>query len=670
MAELYKKYARWYMMEGLYHFLEEKQTEEIEATQAEPREIHQYMFHVMVEDGNGCLSRLWDLAIEWAQKKAKAALHDYRGFIFDTLQTRKFNLWWLRAANARGHAEWLLQERRDSTLVGHSNPIEWWRLLPPGLVGQYDNSCVIWSWFNMMDAAREDLVKRDAASEDKMEPIIDVFGQEFNIASENARGKQSRAFGWPYHSFVYGAPEFVYRTLAENSTTSSLIGLLPTDNVGSYPGNSWASISVYDRYMRRGISSTLDPSCPEHYRTLARCADDILAESEAERRVENIISRRYTESCHLSSLLAALKQVLDKRVHMALQEANDMDFEGVTFACINFFIGKMQQLLDTLLLLYLTQMAGSSEPHRRTPYESEDRLQDETKKQLVSAILGLDDDQLTNSKPLPLPQMAGAGKVKKFRNETPVNNAVNSSGVPGSSAPIDVEMANLPAQAQSQRDHPGGYPSLASFIGSDKDFFIFRRFSALSARNLLYLQDELLELESRLQEIDLKESLSQSQQDLWNLHSRREDSNQSRKALMKEIRIKLQEYENAVQSQVFMLALEPAPSIHVESIANWYQYFRVKKEEGSSPRTAVEYYSTDQIKHVARVLLTLIAAIFAILPIPVLIYFTSRIVKIIIVSIFAVIFTAAFSVMTNRRTPEIFATMAAYVSIHYTDDVY
>ncbi|KAL6832048.1 hypothetical protein V8C40DRAFT_237730 [Trichoderma camerunense] len=349
-------------------------------------------------------------------------------------------------------------------------------------------------------------------------------------------------------------------------------------------------------------------------------------------------------------------------------------------------------------------MAGISVSHRRTPYESEDRLQDETQKQLVSAILGLDDDQLTNSKPLPLPRMAGAGRVKRFRNGTPDNNAVNSSGVAGSSDPRDVEAANSSARAQSQRNHPGGYPSLASFIGSDKDFFIFRRFSALSARNLLYLQDELMELESRLQEIDFKESLSGSQQDLWNLHSRREDSNQSRKALMKEIRIKLQEYENAVKSQVFMLALEPAPSIHVESVANWvdgtkptteteshfldekedlvslsgghaskemleqylekhwYRFFRVKKEEGSSPRTAVEYYSTGQIRHVARVLLTLIAATFAILPIPVLVYFTSGIVRIIIVSIFAVIFTAAFSVMTNGRTPEIFAAMAAYAA--------
>ena len=44
-----------------------------------------------------------------------------------------------------------------------------------------------------------------------------------------------------------------------------------------------------------------------------------------------------------------------------------------------------------------------------------------------------------------------------------------------------------------------GYPSLAAFIASDRDksTSIYRRFDRLSARNLLYLQSELVELEAR-----------------------------------------------------------------------------------------------------------------------------------------------------------------------------
>jgi hypothetical protein len=49
-----------------------------------------------------------------------------------------------------------------------------------------------------------------------------------------------------------------------------------------------------------------------------------------------------------------------------------------------------------------------------------------------------------------------------------------------------------------------GYPSLAAFIASDKDksTVIYRRFDRLSARNLLYLQSELAELEVKQDAFD------------------------------------------------------------------------------------------------------------------------------------------------------------------------
>ena len=49
-----------------------------------------------------------------------------------------------------------------------------------------------------------------------------------------------------------------------------------------------------------------------------------------------------------------------------------------------------------------------------------------------------------------------------------------------------------------------GYPSLAAFIASDSDksTAIYRRFDRLSARNLLYLQSELVELEAQQDALD------------------------------------------------------------------------------------------------------------------------------------------------------------------------
>ena len=47
-----------------------------------------------------------------------------------------------------------------------------------------------------------------------------------------------------------------------------------------------------------------------------------------------------------------------------------------------------------------------------------------------------------------------------------------------------------------------GYPSFAEFIAQDGDAAIYRKFGHLSARNLLYLQSELHNLEGQLQQLD------------------------------------------------------------------------------------------------------------------------------------------------------------------------
>jgi len=45
-----------------------------------------------------------------------------------------------------------------------------------------------------------------------------------------------------------------------------------------------------------------------------------------------------------------------------------------------------------------------------------------------------------------------------------------------------------------------GYTKLASLMGRSPEVAIFRRFGTLNARNLLYLQAELIDLEDRLEE--------------------------------------------------------------------------------------------------------------------------------------------------------------------------
>ncbi|KAL8664456.1 MAG: hypothetical protein Q9202_003006 [Teloschistes flavicans] len=119
-----------------------------------------------------------------------------------------------------------------------------------------------------------------------------------------------------------------------------------------------------------------------------------------------------------------------------------------------------------------------------------------------------------------------------------------------------------------------GYPRLSAFIASDKNFALFRRFGELHARILLYKQDELIELEHKLNDLDAAE------QTAFHLNSRRDDQNLARKALITEIEARLHVYDEAVQ--VYYRQLErPAPrKRNIQSVARWL--------EGNKPLTVSE----------------------------------------------------------------------------------
>jgi hypothetical protein len=89
------------------------------------------------------------------------------------------------------------------------------------------------------------------------------------------------------------------------------------------------------------------------------------------------------------------------------------------------------------------------------------------------------------------------------------------------------------------RGIPPGYPKIAAFISKDNDFAVFRRFRQLNTRNILYLQSELMQLETELQSID-QALASSSPDDLksWD----RFKSEESRRRLMVKVGNVLKEY--------------------------------------------------------------------------------------------------------------------------------
>ena len=90
-------------------------------------------------------------------------------------------------------------------------------------------------------------------------------------------------------------------------------------------------------------------------------------------------------------------------------------------------------------------------------------------------------------------------------------------------------------------DHPEGYPRLASYVNSDPNFTIYRRFGYLHNRVLLYRQDELCVLQERLEKLDDEDQEKEPK----NLKSRERDekyNSTARRDLIFEIDAKLNVY--------------------------------------------------------------------------------------------------------------------------------
>lgn len=85
-----------------------------------------------------------------------------------------------------------------------------------------------------------------------------------------------------------------------------------------------------------------------------------------------------------------------------------------------------------------------------------------------------------------------------------------------------------------------GYEEYSSFISSDDDFFVVRRFSALTARIILALQDQLCEFEEGLEK--LEKSLKRFDSPAVHNGSFREEKRTDRMDLVWKINRTLREY--------------------------------------------------------------------------------------------------------------------------------
>jgi hypothetical protein len=109
--------------------------------------------------------------------------------------------------------------------------------------------------------------------------------------------------------------------------------------------------------------------------------------------------------------------------------------------------------------------------------------------------------------------------------------------------------ANNQRKSKSRQAHPFpqpkpwkeiGYRGFSAFLASDNDFLVFRRFGAINARLLLYLQDEIVVLEEELEELEA-ECMAKNADDIHN-GSFRQEALPERTEILEALNVKVRQY--------------------------------------------------------------------------------------------------------------------------------
>ncbi|KAL8759154.1 MAG: hypothetical protein Q9199_000974 [Rusavskia elegans] len=265
-----------------------------------------------------------------------------------------------------------------------------------------------------------------------------------------------------------------------------------------------------------------------------------------------------------------------------------------------------------------------------------------------------------------------------------------------------------------------GYPKIAAFANADPSFLIYRKFGWLHNRLLLYLQDELVALEYKLNKLDQRTFTHDNE---VKLKSRREDFNNPglRRDTIKQIAEKLKEYdEHLLRFQKIQAMRRPTVRnqtslynfIHqtrslLDSEAKWIRegtdLAAVAREEEHgwfngfledilhkiSPRATQAIFRTNDQKITTghekvflispfrldvflRVVLTILAAVLLLLPVVILFELqpteASQIrrkggFQILTIFLFTLLFSASCSVFTKAKRQEVFTATAAYCAV-------
>ncbi|KAL8767037.1 MAG: hypothetical protein Q9209_006331 [Squamulea sp. 1 TL-2023] len=275
---------------------------------------------------------------------------------------------------------------------------------------------------------------------------------------------------------------------------------------------------------------------------------------------------------------------------------------------------------------------------------------------------------------------------------------------------VDFELG-LPSRTQPKRLE--GYPSFADFIARDSDAAIYRKYSHMSARNLLYLQSELHELEAELQHLDAEDAKETGSEDAqktardWSHYSdpANERSCQHRR-LQEKIRVGIKQYHEALFLESRILTLNAPSPRTLEAFRRWFRmtsvpvlwgrdqhlfddardlvalapvdndrlntllktyfgWFFKQGNDGNPSSNDLFYYSHRSIQTAGAVISVLSSAVLLIGAIASLLFTVDRgmRVKVGVIVLFTCLFALVVGLLTNARRAEIFGATAAYAAV-------
>ncbi|KAF2488939.1 hypothetical protein BU16DRAFT_531983 [Lophium mytilinum] len=270
-----------------------------------------------------------------------------------------------------------------------------------------------------------------------------------------------------------------------------------------------------------------------------------------------------------------------------------------------------------------------------------------------------------------------------------------------------------------------GYPKLAGQMGLLPEIAIFRRFSALNAQNLLYLQAELVWLEKKLRKVESEDNKDYSKSRyaldwFWLSQSDQLGNNDASEqlSLVREISLKLKQYNDAVIQQSLIHSM-PEPSkwdlndiqhylatdemgplnligddactwgsiadrkshspdlvaLRPRHKEDWFSNFLTKKVtmwlfrcglarfKKPSRVLGVVGYKDSTVFRITYCIATLVASLLPVASIAVLYYVQAMKARLAIIAAFCLIISCSLSVFTTATRSEVFTATAAFSAV-------